>query len=155
MKEIKVSIDELVSISSYSIEKGIVPAYEQLEQEFHDVWADVYLDESLKDDEGKPCFIIRDNADCGSIRGIYVGDELTDDIKAKLIENLDNVIFDLIYDDCVIESLKDESVIKRFLIQQNYEELLQYLLDNKIEATDYDYSWLLVLGKNRLDLVEI
>lgn len=57
----KVSINELISLASYSIEETTVPPYDKIVEDFSDTWADMYLDEDLKEQEGKHCFIIWDD----------------------------------------------------------------------------------------------
>ena len=160
-KEVKVSINELINISDYSIVISKVPAYNILEQEFSDTWADMYLDEDLKDKEGQDCFIIHD--DCyGGIRAVIVGSELTDIIKMALIEVMDNVIFDLLYNDIIDQISYDTGKsfeLEELYNNQSYTELLTYIKNNTelLEKTvsKYEYSWLLVLAENRLDLVTL
>ena len=160
-KEVKVSINELISISNYSIEASKVPAYNILEEEFSDTWADMYLDEDLKDKEGEDCFIVYD--DCiNSIRAVVVGSELTDNIKMCLIEVMDNVIFDLLYSDIIDQisyNTEDSLKLEELYSNQSYSELLTYIRNNSslLEGTisKYEYSWLLVLAENRLDLVTL
>ena len=48
MNETKVSINDLISMASYSIEETTCPDYKTLEEEFSDIWADMYLNEDLK-----------------------------------------------------------------------------------------------------------
>lgn len=160
-KEIKVSINELISISDYYIEVSQVPPYNIIEREFSDTWADMYLDEDLKDKEGEDCFIINDNC-VNSIRAIIVGSELTDTIKMALIDVMDNVIFDLLYNDIIdqISYDKGESFeLEELYNNQSYTELLNYIKNNTelLEKTvsKCEYSWLLVLAENRLDLVTL
>ena len=44
---INVSINELISLASYSIEETTVPPYDFIVKKFSDTWADMYLDEEL------------------------------------------------------------------------------------------------------------
>ena len=159
MEECKVSLNELVNISSYSVTKDVVPTFDELKKQFSTTWADTYLDEDLKEHVGEPCYIINDDVN-NCIRGIYVGDELTDKIKMNLLDNLDNVIFDLIYND-IIEQMKDNEVddntVNKLVNNQSYVEMLEWIrtADEFSCITVYDYSWVMVLAENRLDLLEL
>ena len=150
----KVSIDELISLASYSIEETTVPSYDFIVENFSDTWADMYLDEELKGQEGKHCYIIWDNCGYG-IRAIVVSEELDEKTKMLILDIMDNVIFDLIYPDAV-EQVTGEEIVGDF--NGDYEELLSYIDTNEqaLEAiSDYEYSWLQVLVNGRLDLVTL
>ena len=159
MEECKVSLNELINISNYSVTKEVVPTFDELEKQFSSTWEDLYLDEDLKDHVGESCYIINDDVN-NCIRGIYVGDELTDKIKMNLLDNLDNVIFDLIYND-IIEQMRDnevdDNIVNKLVNDQSYTELLEWIrtADEFSCITVYDYSWVMVLAENRLDLLEL
>ena len=162
MNETKVSINELISLANYSIEETTVPPYEKIVEDFSSTWADMYLDEDLKEQTGKHCYIVHDDCDCGSIRAIVVADSLTKEAKVQLIDIMDNVIFDLIYNDTVEqatgndEGSEDSAYGPGF--EDDYSALLDFIRSNEYaqeNVSDYDYSWLLVLVDNRLDLVEL
>lgn len=155
----KVSIDELISLSSYSIEETTVPSYNFIIENFSDTWADMYLDEGLKEQEGKHCYIIWDKCNYG-IRAIVVSDELDENTKMRILDIMDNVIFDLIYPDALEQVTGEEIVSGDYSPNFNgdYEELLNYIDTNEqaINAiSDYEYSWLQVLVNDRLDLVTL
>ena len=160
-KEEKVSINKLISISKYYIKVSKVPAYNILEKEFSNIWADMYLDEDLKYQKGEDCFIVYDNC-VNSIRAVIVGSKLDNATKSALIEVMDNVIFDLLYND-IIEQIENETgscfELEELYNNQNYTELLNYIKNNSslLEETisKCQYSWLLVLAENRLDLVTL
>lgn len=155
----KVSIDELISLSSYSIEETTVPPYDSIVENFSDTWADMYLDEGLKEQEGKHCYIIWDKCNYG-IRAIVVSDELDEKTKMLLLDIMDNVIFDLIYPDA-LEQVTGEEIVGGAYgpnFNGNYEELLNYIDTNEQAMnaiSDYEYSWLQVLVNDRLDLVTL
>lgn len=155
----KVSISELISLASYSIKETTVPPYDKIVEEFSDTWADMYLDEDLKEQEGKHCYIIWD--DCNyCIRAIVVAEELDENAKKSIIDIMDNVIFDLIYPDAVEQITGKELVDGCYGVGFNsdYKELLNYIDTNKQamnNISDYEYSWLQVLVNNRLDLVTL
>ena len=155
----KVSIDELISLSSYSIEETTVPSYNFIVENFSDTWADMYLDEGLKEQEGKHCYIIWDKCNY-SIRAIVVSEELDEKTKTLILDIMDNVIFDLIYPDA-LEQVTGEEIVGRAYspnFNGDYEELLNYIDTNEqaINAiSDYEYSWLQVLVNGRLDLVTL
>lgn len=152
-----VSINDLISIANYSIEETVVPPYEKIVEQFSSTWEDMYLDESLKDDEGKHCYIIWD--DCNNcIRSITVAEELNDNTKINLLDIMDNVIFDLLFNDIVDEIAQDENAEHKeygMRYNEDYAELLDYIDTNNIKVSDYHYAWLLVLVKDRLDLVTL
>ena len=155
----KVSIDELISLSSYSIEETTVPSYNFIVENFSDTWADMYLDEGLKEQEGKHCYIIWDKCNYG-IRAIVVAEELDKNAKTLILDIMDNVIFDLIYPDAVEQVTREEIVGGAYSPNFNgdYEELLNYIDTNKQameDISDYEYSWLQVLVNGRLDLVTL
>lgn len=150
MNETKVSINDLISMASYSIEETTCPDYKTLEEEFSDIWADMYLNEDLKDAEGKHCYIIHD--DCNlNIRAVVVSDEFNKDVKSRIIDIMDNVIFDLLYQD-MVERIEELGYKITF---EDYVELLKFIKGNNIEISNYEYSWLLILAEDRLDLITL
>ena len=156
----KVSINELISLASYSIEETTVPPYDKIVEDFSDTWADIYLDEDLKEQEGKHCFIIWDNCCPYAIRAIVVAEELDKNAKTLILDIMDNVIFDLIYPDAVEQVTGEEIVGGAYGPNFNgdYEKLLNYIDTNKQameDISDYEYSWLQVLVNDRLDLVTL
>lgn len=156
---INVSINELISLASYSIEETTVPPYDSIVENFSDTWADMYLDEELKEQEGKHCYIIWDKCGYG-IRAIVVSEELDENAKMLLLDIMDNVIFDLIYPDA-LEQVTGEEIIGGAYgpgFNNDYKELLNYIDTNEqaLEAiSKYEYSWLQVLVNDRLDLVTL
>lgn len=156
---INVSINELISLASYSIEETTVPPYDFIVKKFSDTWAGMYLDEELKGQEGERCYIIWDKCDCG-IRAIVVADELDENVKRVILDIIDNVIFDLIYPDA-LEQVTGEEIVGGAYgpnFDGDYEELLKYIDTNEqaLKAiSDYEYSWLQVLVNGRLDLVTL
>ena len=156
----KVSINELISLASYSIEETTVPSYDKIVEDFSDTWADMYLDEDLKEQEGKHCYIIWDNCCPYAIRAIVVSDELDENAKTLILDIMDNVIFDLIYPDAVEQVTGEEIVGGAYGPNFNgdYEKLLNYIDTNEQAMnaiSDYEYSWLQVLVNDRLDLVTL
>ena len=156
----KVSINELISLASYSIEETTVPSYDKIVEDFSDTWADMYLDEDLKEQEGKHCYIIWDNCCPYAIRAIVVSDELDEKTKMRILDIMDNVIFDLIYPDAVEQVTGEEIVGGAYGPNFNgdYEKLLNYIDTNEQAMnaiSDYEYSWLQVLVNDRLDLVTL
>ena len=156
----KVSINELISLASYSIEETTVPPYDKIVEDFSDTWADIYLDEDLKEQEGKHCFIIWDNCCPYAIRAIVVAEELDKNAKTLILDIMDNVIFDLIYPDAVEQVTGKEIVSGDYSPNFNgdYEELLNHVDTNEQAMSvisDYEYSWLQVLVNGRLDLVTL
>ena len=156
---INVSINELISLASYNIEETTVPSYDFIVENFSDTWADMYLDEDLKEQEGKHCYIIWDKCGYG-IRAIVVSDELDENAKMLILDIMDNVIFDLIYPDALEQVTGEEIVGGAYGPNYNgdYEELLNYIDTNEqaLEAiSKYEYSWLQVLVNDRLDLVTL
>ena len=156
---INVSINELISLASYNIEETTVPSYNFIVENFSDTWADMYLDEELKEQKGKHCYIIWDECD-HSIRAIVVSNELDEKTKMQILDIMDNVIFDLIYPD-VLEQVTRVEIVNGACCPNfngDYEELLSYINTNEqaLEAiSDYEYSWLEVLVNGRLDLVTL
>ena len=156
----KVSINELISLASYSIEETTVPSYDFIVKKFSDTWADIYLDEDLKEQEGKHCYIIWDNCCPYAIRAIVVAEELDENAKTLILDIMDNVIFDLIYPDAVEQVTGEEIVGGAYGPNFNgdYEKLLNYIDTNKQameDISDYEYTWLQVLVNGRLDLVTL
>ena len=157
---INVSINELISLASYNIEETTVPSYDFIVENFSDTWADMYLDkELLKEQEGKHCYIIWDKCGYG-IRAIVVSDELDENTKMRILDIMDNVIFDLIYPDALEQVTGKEIVGGAYGPNYNgdYKELLNYIDTNEqaLKAiSDYEYSWLQVLVNDRLDLVTL
>jgi len=156
----KVSINELISLASYSIEETTVPPYDKIVEDFSDTWADMYLDEDLKEQEGKHCYIIWDDCCPYAIRAIVVAEELDDNAKMSILDIMDNVIFDLIYPDAVEQVTGEEIVGGAYGpgFHGDYEELLNYI-DTHEQAmediSEYEYTWLQVLVNGRLDLVTL
>ena len=156
---INVSIDELISLASYNIEETTVPSYDFIVENFSDTWADMYLDEELKEQEGKHCYIIWDKCNYG-IRAIVVSDELDEKTKTLILDIMDNVIFDLIYPDA-LEQITGEEIVGGAYgpgFNNDYKELLNYIDTNEQALkviSDYEYSWLQVLVNDRLDLVTL
>lgn len=154
LNETKVSIDELISMANYSIEETTVPPYNQIVEDFSDTWKDLYLDEGLKEQEGKHCFIIWDDCCPESIRAIVVEEELNKNAKMSILDIMDNVIFDLIYYDAVEQAMGGEGYSQVF--DESYTKLLQYIKEHDCpNVSDYKYSWLLVLADYRLDLITL
>lgn len=156
---INVSINELISLASYNIEETTVPSYDFIVENFSDTWADMYLDEELKEQEGKHCYIIWDKCGYG-IRAIVVSDELDENAKMLILDIMDNVIFDLIYPDALEQVTGEEIVGGAYGPNFNgdYKELLNYIDTNEqaMKAiSKYEYSWLQVLVNGRLDLVTL
>ena len=156
---INVSINELIRLASYNIEETTVPSYDFIVENFSDTWADMYLDEELKEQEGKHCYIIWDKCGYG-IRAIVVSDELDEKTKMLILDIMDNVIFDLIYPDALEQVTGEEIVGGAYGTNYNgdYKELLNYIDTNEqaLEAiSKYEYSWLQVLVNDRLDLVTL
>lgn len=156
---INVSINELISLASYNIEETTVPPYDKIVEDFSDTWADMYLDEELKEQEGKHCYIIWDKCGYG-IRAIVVSDELDENAKMLILDIMDNVIFDLIYPDALEQVTGEEIVGGAYGPNFNgdYKELLNYIDTNEqaMKAiSKYEYSWLQVLVNGRLDLVTL
>lgn len=156
---INVSINELISLASYNIEETTVPSYDFIVENFSDTWADMYLDEDLKEQEGKHCYIIWDKCGYG-IRAIVVSESLDENAKMLLLDIMDNVIFDLIYPDALEQVTGEEIVGGAYGPNFNgdYKELLNYIDTNEQALgaiSDYEYSWLQVLVNDRLDLVTL
>lgn len=156
----KVSLNELISLASYSIEETTVPSYDKIVENFSDTWADMYLDEDLKEQEGKHCYIIWDNCCPYAIRAIVVSEELDKNAKTLILDIMDNVIFDLIYPDAVERVTREEIVGGAYGPNFNgdYEELLNYIDTNEQAMnaiSEYEYTWLQVLVNDRLDLVTL
>ena len=156
---INVSINELISLASYNIEETTVPSYDFIVENFSDTWADMYLDERLKEQGREHCYIIWDK-DCKDIRAIVVSDELDEKTKMQILDIMDNVIFDLIYPDA-LEQVTGEEIVGGAYgsgFNNDYEELLNYIDTNEQALkviSDYEYSWLQVLVNDRLDLVTL
>lgn len=148
MNNIKVSLNELISLASYSIEQSTVPNWDTIVNNFSPIWEDIYLDEELKEQEGKNCFIIYDDCNCGYIRYIAVAEDLDSRTKAMLLYVMDNIIYDLLYSD-IVEQIESDSM------SESLEDLLEYVRDNNITISDYEYSWLIIMAENRLDLLEL
>lgn len=152
MNETKVSINDLISLADYYVEETTCPDYETLKEEFSDTWADLYFDEDFKYCEGEHCYIVQDNCNM-NIRAVVFGNEFNNDVKVRVIDIMDNVIFDLLYNDIVeqIEQLGYEYDTS----SQAYDDLLKFVRENNILISDYEYSWLLVLVEDRLDLLTL
>ena len=156
---INVSINELISLASYSIEENTVPPYDFIVENFSDTWADMYLDKGLKEQEGKHCYIIWDKCNY-SIRAIVVSEGLDEKTKMLILDIMNNVIFDLIYPDTLGQVTGEEIVGEAYGPNFNgdYKELLNYIDTNEQAMnaiSDYEHSWLQVLVNGRLDLVTL
>ena len=154
--ETKVNINELITMANYSVGKGVVPEFKKLQEDFDELWEDLYLDEALANPVGEPCYFIYD--DCrNSIRACYLGDNCNKQMLMDIIDNLDNVVFDLLYPD-ILEQIEnqtgDKEVVSKLSCNQNYEELYNYVVTHNIDISDWQLSWLKVLGLNRQDLLE-
>lgn len=148
MNNIKVSLNELISLASYRVEQDTVPNWDTIVNNFSPIWKEIYLDEELKEHEGKNCFIIYDDCDCGRIRYIAVADDLDNRTKSMLIYVMDNIIYDLLYSD-IVERIESDSM------SESLEDLLEYVRDNNVTISDFEYSWLVIMAENRLDLLEL
>ena len=78
----------------------------------------------------------------------------------RILDIMDNVIFDLIYPDAVEQVTREEIVggADGPGFNGDYKELLDYIDTNEqaLKAiSDYEYSWLQVLVNDRLDLVTL
>ena len=156
---INVSINELISLASYNIEETTVPSYDFIVENFSDTWADMYLDEELKEQRGKHCYIIWDKCS-DEIKAIIVSEGLDEKTKMLILDIMGNVIFDLIYPDALEQVTGEEIVGGAYGPNYNgdYEELLNYIDTNEqaLKAiSNYEYSWLQVLVNDRLDLVTL
>ena len=154
---INVSINELISLASYNIEETTVPSYDFIVENFSDTWVDMYLDEELKEQKGKHCYIIWDKCNHG-IRAIVVSEGLDEKTKMLILDIMDDVIFDLIYPDALGQVTGEEIVGEAYGPNFNgdYKELLNYIDINEQAMktiSKYEYSWLQVLVNDRLDLV--
>lgn len=153
MNEIKVSINDLATIADYEVYKVDALDAQAVINEFDEIWESQYLNEDLLKHDGEPAYVLRDNVR-GSIRGCYITNELDEQTKIELIDNIDNVIFDLIFNDIVDEYIpKDDVLIKNGSL--SYDDLLDAVKRNNATISDTEYSWLLVLAKGRLDLLEL
>ena len=154
--ETKVNIDDLISMASYSIVKGVVPEFEKLKAEFNTHMEDMFLDEDLAEHVGEPCYFIYDDCDDG-IRACYLGDKCDRKMLIDIIDNLDNIIFDLLYPD-ILEQIEDQTgdneAVNKLSYNQNYEQLYKYVVEHNIDISDWELSWLKVLGLGRTDLLE-
>jgi len=158
MKEEKVSINELITMANYSIEEATVPPYEEIVDNFSSIWADMYLDEDLKEQTGQHCFIVHDDCDCGSIRAIVVQPSLNNKAKVQLIDIMDSVIFDLLYNDIVEQCTGEGPADSAYgpNLDQDYVKLLEFVkAQETLPISQWEYTWLLVLAEGRLDLVEL
>lgn len=154
-----VGINELINLASYSVEETTVPPYNSIVVNFSDTWVDMYLDEELKEQEGKHCYIIWDKCVYG-IKAIVVSEGLDEKTKMLILDIMDNVIFDLIYPDALEQVTREEIVNGGYAPNFNgdYEELLNYIDTNEQAMntiSKYEYSWLQVLVNDRLDLVTL
>lgn len=155
IQEVKVDIRELIELASYSIIKGTIKPFEELKEEFSTHMEDMFLDEDLADHVGEPCYYLYDDCDIG-IRACYLGEKCDKRMIMDIIDNLDNVIFDLLYPD-ILEQIKnqtgDNEAVNRLSCIQNYEKLYNYVAEHNVDISDYEISWLKVLGLNRQDLL--
>ena len=154
-QETKVDIRELIELADYSIVKGTVKPFEELKEEFSTHMEDMFLDEDLADHVGEPCYYLYDDCDMG-IRACYLGEKCDKQMLMDIIDNLDNVIFDLLYPD-ILEQIEDQTgddeAVNELSCNQNYEGLYNYITKNNIDISDWELSWLKVLGLNKQDLL--
>ena len=154
-QETKVDVRELIELASYSIVKGTVKPFEELKEEFSTHMGDMFLDEDLADHVGEPCYYIYDDCDMG-IRACYLGEKCDKEMLMDIIDNLDNIIFDLLYPD-ILEQIEDQTgddeAVDKLSCSQNYEKLYNYVVENNVDISDYALSWLKVLGLGRDDLL--
>lgn len=154
--ETKVNINELIGMASYEVIKGIVPEFDELKKRFRTHRGDDFLDEDLADHVGEPCYFIYDHCDCG-VRACYLGDKCNKQMLMDIIDNLDVVVFDLTFPDVIYqirEQEGNETLIDILEGNQDYEELYNYVVAHNIDISDWQLSWLKVLGLNRQDLLE-
>ena len=149
--ETKVDIRELIELASYSIVKGTVKPFEELKKEFSTHMGDMFLDEDLADHVGEPCYYIYDDCDMG-VRACYLGEKCDKEMLMDIIDNLDNIVFDLLYPD-ILEQIEDDEAVNKFSYNQNYEKLYNYVVEHNVDVSDWELSWLKVLGLGRDDLL--
>lgn len=155
VEETKVDVRELIELASYSIVKGTVKPFEELKEEFSTHMEDMFLDEDLADHVGEPCYYLYDDCDMG-VRACYLGDKCDKEMLDNIIDNLDGIIFDLLYPDIleqIDDQIEDEEGINKLSCNQNYEKLYNYVVEHNVNISDYALSWLKVLGLNRQDLL--
>lgn len=156
-EETKVSINDLISLANYRVVKGVVKPFKQLQAEFTTHMDDMFLNEDLADHVGEPCYYIYDDCDMGT-RACYLGNKGNCEVISNIIDNLDNVIYDLLYPD-ILEQLervvRNKEEINNLYLCQSYENLYNYIVNNNLinEVSDYEMSWLKVLAFDRIDLV--
>lgn len=154
-QETKVDVRELIGLASYSIVKGTVKPFEELDKEFSTHMGDMFLDEDLADHVGEPCYYIYDDCDMG-IRACYLGEKCDKKMLMNIIDNLDNIVFDLLYPD-ILEQIEDQTgddeAVNKLSCSQNYEKLYNYVVEHNIDISDYALSWLKVLGLGRDNLL--
>ena len=154
-QETKVDVRELIELASYSIVKGTVKPFEEIDKEFSTHMGDMFLDEDLADHVGEPCYYIYDDCDMG-IRACYLGEKCDKAMLMDIIDNLDNIVFDLLYPD-TLEQIEDQTgddeAVNELSCNQNYEKLYNYVVEHNVDIEDYELSWLKVLGLGRDDLL--
>ena len=150
--EEKVDVRELIEMASYSITKGTVKPFEELKEEFSTHMEDMFLDEDLADHVGEPCYYLYDDCDMG-VRACYLGDKCDKKMLDIIIDNLDHVFYEAIYEDTVDNFIEDEEAVNKLSCIQNYEKLYNYVVEHNVDISDYALSWLKVLGLSRQDLL--
>ena len=77
-----------------------------------------------------------------------MAEDLDNRTKSMLIYVMDNIIYDLLYSD-IVERIESDSM------SESLEDLLEYVRDNNVTISDFEYSWLVIMAENRLDLLEL
>lgn len=150
--EEKVDVRELIGLASYSITKGTVKPFEELKKEFSTHMEDMFLGEDLADHVGEPCYYIYDDCDMG-IRACYVGEKCDKKMLDIIIDNLDHVFYEAIYEDTVDNFIEDDEARNNLSYSQSYEDLYNYIVEHNVDISDWKLSWLKVLGLGRDDLL--
>lgn len=152
MKAIDVSLNELISIADYEIIKGYVPTPEKLLDELDRSSEPLYIDDDLTNAIGKPCFLIMDNVK-GKIKYIIKGHKFNKRVKTIALDMLDNIIFNLLYND-ILEQLGDYCDVTKLRYEQSYANVLNIVDDLGSNCiSDYEYSWLQILGNGKFNLL--
>lgn len=152
MKTINVSLNELISMANYEIIKGYVPTPEELLDELDRSSEPLYIDDDLINSIGKPCFLIMDNVK-GKIKYIIKGHKFNNRVKTIALDTLDNVIFDLLYND-ILEQLESYCDVTTLRHEQSYTDMLNTVDKSGISClSDFEYSWLQILGNRNLKLL--
>lgn len=152
MKAINTSLNELISMANYEIIKGYVPTPEKLLDELDRSSEPLYVDDDLINAIGKPCFLIMDNVK-GKIKYIIKGNKFNKRVKLIALDMLDNVIFDLLYND-ILEHLEDYCDVTKLRYEQSYTNVLNMVNSLGTNClSDYEYSWLQILGNGKFNLL--